>query len=498
MPSKPAKLTAVLFTGVLASACTHPYFDPAGTGGHVTSGSGGAGAGGAGSGGASGTGGDARGSGGNLGGGSGGAGAGGSGSGGTIVTGTGGAPPTRGPTPPHDGINFPFPQNRESPNCTYPQGYRNEDVRPVYDKWYRDMVTPMGTKDSAGLTHLRIQRAMEPGTLEPGSTVSEGIGYGMLIAVYMGDQNLFDELWKYEQMWLGPTGLMDWYINAAGTNRGSNPDGHGPATDADEDMAFALLMADKQWGGKGAQSKNYIDIAKDQISKIWVNEIQDYKYVKPGPWADASKLNISYFAPSYYRLFAKVDTAAMHNWNDAVTSSYDTIKAALNANNKNQNNGLVPAWCDSAGQPRGDALGPGQTAPTNYQYDSCRTPFRIALDWCWGSAATGGMDTRAKDYTAKTSGFFSGIGVANMVDGYNLDGTTHPQWGDNHSSAFVGPAGVGAMTSNTYQTFLDQAYAALTTVAAGKYIAGGTYYDESWAVMSLLMMTGNFLDYTSL
>ena len=25
---------------------------------------------------------------------------------------------------------------------------------------------------------------------------------------------------------------------------------------------------------------------------------------------------------------------------------------------------------------------------------------------------------------------------------------------------------------------------------------GGAYYDESWAVMSLLMMTGNMLDYT--
>ena len=27
---------------------------------------------------------------------------------------------------------------------------------------------------------------------------------------------------------------------------------------------------------------------------------------------------------------------------------------------------------------------------------------------------------------------------------------------------------------------------------------GGAYYDDSWAVMSLLMMTGNFLDYTAI
>jgi len=416
-----------------------------------------------------------------------------------IVAGTGGALPSRGPTPPQNGVNFPFPQNRESPNCTYPQLYRNEDVQAVYAKWYADLVTADGTKDSAGVSHLRVMRAMEPGNpgLEPKSTVSEGIGYGMLIAVYMGDQHLFDELWKYEQKWsMGPTGLMDWYINAAGTMAL----GTGPATDADEDMAFALLMADKKWGGKGTQSKNYIDIAKDLISKIWVNEIQDYKYVKPGPWADAGKLNPSYFAPAYYRLFAKVDTAPMHNWRDAITSSYDVISASLNATSKNQSNGLVPAWCDSSGKPNGGALGPGQTAPTNYQYDSCRTPFRIALDWCWGTTASGGMDMRAKDYTGKTSSFFSGIpgGVDAIVDGYNLDGTTAGQWGDHHSAAFLGPAGVGAMTSSSYQSFLNQAYAALLTVANGKYIAGGTYYDESWAVMSLLMMTGNYLDYTSI
>ena len=29
-------------------------------------------------------------------------------------------------------------------------------------------------------------------------------------------------------------------------------------------------------------------------------------------------------------------------------------------------------------------------------------------------------------------------------------------------------------------------------------IVGGAYYEESWMVMSLLMMTGNFLDYTAI
>ena len=34
-------------------------------------------------------------------------------------------------------------------------------------------------------------------------------------------------------------------------------------------------------------------------------------------------------------------------------------------------------------------------------------------------------------------------------------------------------------------------------LAADNALAGGAYYEESWTVMSLLMMTGNFLDYTA-
>src|SRR3954464_506031 len=111
MPSKPAQLTAVLFTGLLASSCLSHPGSYAGAGGTVVSGSGGAGSG---AGGASGVGG--AGSGGRTGGGGGAGGAlggGGAGTGGMIIAGTGGALPSRGPTPPHDGMSFPFPQNRE-------------------------------------------------------------------------------------------------------------------------------------------------------------------------------------------------------------------------------------------------------------------------------------------------------------------------------------------------------------------------------------------------
>ncbi len=63
------------------------------------------------------------------------------------------------------------------------------------------------------------------------------------------------------------------------------------------------------------------------------------------------------------------------------------------------------------------------------------------------------------------------------------------------SAAFIGPAGVGAMSNASYQAFLDATY---NLVKTDTLLVGGAYYDESWTVMSLLMMTGNFLDYTQI
>lgn len=395
-------------------------------------------------------------------------------SGGATGTETG---PPRGPTAAGGGVNFPFPQNRQLAGCSYPSGYLNSDVTAAYEQWKTETVTSAGAGGS-----LRVQRLSTDGVDDnrpAGSTVSEGIGYGMLIAVYMGDQALFDGLWKYEQAHLDDKGLMNWAVDATG-----NATGQGAATDADEDMAFALVMADRQWGGQGTIGKPYLQAAKDQIQAIWQNEIMDGKLPRNGDgWGDWHNLNISYFAPAYYRVFKAVDGNA--GWDDVIKTVYDTITNALASGQGNETNGLVPAWCDSMGA----AVG-GQ--PYYYQYDSCRTPFRIGLDWCLFG------EPRARDYVAKTSAFFSGIGVGNIVDGYDLNGTPHA--GANpvsvgQSAAFIGPAGVGAMANATYQSFLNAAYG---KVATRKLMVGGAYYEESWTVMSLLMMTGNFLDYTAL
>ena len=381
----------------------------------------------------------------------------------------------RGPTAATATANFPFPQNRQSPSCSYPN-YHNSDVTAAYQKWKADVITSSG---AGGF--LRVQRPNDP-SLAPNSTVSEGIGYGMLIAVYMNEQTVVDGLWKYEQNYLGMNGLMDWYISADGSQRL----GTGAASDADEDMAWALLMADRQWGGKGTLNDTYLNIAKQQITLVYNNEIFQDKLLKPGDnWGDWTTVNASYFAPSYYRVFATV--SGNSKWNDVLKTVYDTITNLLNANNGNTTNGLVPAWSTSDGVPNNNVWMDGK-APTNYQYDSCRTPFRIGLDYCFNS------EPLAQAYVAKTSQFFAGVGAKSIVDGYALNGTPQPQSTTGQSAAFVGPATVGAMNSSTNLTFIQNGY---DDVASLNLLVGGQYYDESWTVLSLLMLTGNFLDYTA-
>ena len=276
---------------------------------------------------------------------------------------------------------------------------------------------------------------------------------------------------------------MDWYINAEGTNRL----GTGAATDADEDMAWALIQADKQWGGQGTLGQALHRCR--QRSDPEDLEPRDFRFEAGSRGRQMGRLvdrQHFVFRPAYYRLFQQV--TGDNKWMQVIDTVYDTIGKSLNSANGNQSNGLVPAWCTSDGAPNAKAFQRGD-APTNYQYDSCRTPFRIGLDWCLY------QEPRAKAYVAKTSNFFSAIGASNIADTYDLNGTPKAQHPGKGSAAFVGPAAVGAMSDRTYQTFVNQAYGA---VASNMLMAGGNYYEDSWTVLSLLMMTGNFLDYTKL
>lgn len=429
---------SLLALGVALGACapTSPS-NQSGSGGQGSSSGGATGSGGS----SNASGGSTSSSGGAPGGGTSGGGASGSGGG----AGSAGTSSCQGspPSPAAAGAAHPFPQHRFSASCLYPSTCKDADMAAGWKAYKMRLIVD----DSDGAK--RVQRPENQN-----DSVSEGLGYGMLLAVYMNEKDMFDALWKYVQKHLDSTGLMNWRVDSNGQTAGANS-----ATDGDEDMAFALVQADKQWGGYTATAKAFIGL----IAK---NDFEADGTVKGGD--KYSAVNPSYLAPSYYRTFAKYTGDMV--WMTILEKSYALLASATNGTT-----GLVPDWSSGGRGP-------------DYYYDAARTPFRIALDACQNG------EPRAVKFAEGVAKFFAGIGVKNIKDGYNVSTGAVLDGSVSTNATFIGPAAVAAMAAKQ-QSFLNDAY---TFVAGNDNEGTESYYNLSWALLTTLVMTGNFVDLTAL
>jgi endo-1,4-beta-D-glucanase Y len=344
---------------------------------------------------------------------------------------------------------FPFPQNKKPGACTLTTtANASGSVQAAYTSWKAAFVTSSGAGSG-----LRVQR-----NTDGDDTVSEGIGYGMIAAAYLADKATFDGLWAYAKSHLDANGLMNWKIDAGGTVTGM-----GSAADADEDVAWALLMASNQWS-----SATYLADGRKVIQAIYDTTIAGDGMLKPGDnWGGTSATYPDYFSPAYFRVFAKVMNNA--NWSGAIIDRNYEILDKVSGQH-----GLVPDTTSSTYEiPAGKA--------GTYSYDACRTPWRIAMDYCFNA------EPRAKAYLDKVGPFFDGVGANNIGDGYSLTGS---QTSSNKNMAFIGPAGVAGMVG--HQALLDGAF------AFGASNGGGdtSYYGQSLRLISMLMMSGNFVDFS--
>lgn len=353
---------------------------------------------------------------------------------------------------------LPFPQNATYPYGIRPAGSSHQEALAAYNDWKARFVT----LDGAG----GYQRVFYDDSWNPAErrwTVSEGIGYGMLLAVNMADRPLFDNLWGYFSIHRNANGLIKWKIRADGTDYAQDA-----ATDADEDIAFALVCADQQWGSGGAI--NYLQEAITLIDAIYEHEVDHATFaLKPGDaWGSRTTVNPSYLIPAYYRIFRQV--AQDDRWLNVVQKSYEILQAAAHPTT-----GLLPDWCLPEGGPDPQESSEGY----EYRYNASRTPWRIALDYLWFGVESARV--RAEALTA----FANSKGITNIEDGYRLDGTLV---GSNHNSAFVGPFAAGSMAVPSYQTFCDAAY------QENVLVPGDSYYNASLRALTLFLLTGNFFN----
>jgi len=368
---------------------------------------------------------------------------------------------------------FPLTSNVGTGSCTGPTGpsASAKYLVSAYNQWKANFVK--------GSMVIRPENQND--------TVSEGIAYGMMIAVAFNDQTLFDSLYG---TWKGHStagSLMTWCLGSGGGSVGTAcSTSGGSATDADEDAAYALLMADKVWPGG-----SYGASAKTMIGDIWTSDIDggDTKLPKGGSNYGSPKsaiTNASYFAPSFYRAFATVDSG--HDWGGVATAALSAVNGSISGSN-----GLIPAWCTSSCTSPGSN---GASTDGDYQYDSHRIPMRIGLDYCYNKTAA------AKTYTDKTTAFFASNVGKNGID--LIKDMYTPSGGDvsgsaPNSASIIGTAAVGAMASGN-QTFVNDAYQLVFDMitrgvmsvpdASGK--TGYSYFNATVGLLTALMMTGAF------
>lgn len=235
----------------------------------------------------------------------------------------------------------------------------------------------------------------------PLNTVSEGIGYGMLITYFMKDWEKFNRLFKYYQAYpvsaLDGLFFMKWMVKGDEFKGGFSADATGgSATDADLDVMTALFLA---YGETG--NVEYLNYAKGIAGAIYSTEVNPTTHLfMPGNdglhMNDGYVYNTSYFSLVGIRLAIKYDTERSAAWQQVLDATYAYMLKVQAAGN-----GLWPDWSNADGIP----TNPENNSSTGklcdyFGLEGVRIPLRVMWDYNWFG------DDRAKTL-AETAGNFA-------------------------------------------------------------------------------------------
>lgn len=393
------------------------------------------------------------------------------------------------------GPQYPFPQHVPyAPGTIRPnqrtQSQQDDDVRAFYDAWKASYLASAG-QTPQGNPLYRVAFGATPPDYD--KTVSEGQGYGMVIVALMAGydpeaQTIFDGLWEFALAHPSEIDgrLMDWNV--------PDNDGNDSAFDGDADIAYGLLLADKQWGSNGRL--NYHAAALTVITAIQESTIGPDSFLPMlGDWVDPNDVTYnqytprsSDFMPAHFRAYGRASNNLV--WSTVIANSQNVINTIQE--NYSPNTSLLPDFIvplsanNHSPQPAsaGFLEGPHDG---HYDYNAGRDPWRIALDGLLNKNATSLAEANQISLwiASATNG-----NPANIKSGYQLDGTP-VQGSDYFTTFFAAPFGVAAMTVPTQQTWLNAIYDAVYNRHEG-------YYEDSVNLLCLLIMTGNYWDPTNL
>lgn len=347
---------------------------------------------------------------------------------------------------------------------SYYYGWKNNYIRTMHDTLKYVLYT----------TEQRADNAV---------TVSEAHGYGMIITALMAgaDNDAYDTFvrmynyYKQHPSEITPE-LMAWQQNSSG----EDIDGPDSATDGDIDIAYSLLLADKQWGSDG--EINFLQEAKNMINAILKADINPVtKTIRLGDWATSGKYNkstrCSDFILQQLRSFKDATQNAL--WDQVIDTTYNVIEAV-----EGENTGLLPDFVVIEN-------GKYKPAPANflesdkdghYYYNSCRVPWRIASDFIIGG------DIRSKRWSDKINNWVENASGSNpwgIMGGYYLNGTSFREWTD---MEFIAPFGVSAMVDAKNQEWLNKLWGAIISDP----VSSDAYFGDTIKMICIIIMSGNY------
>jgi len=374
--------------------------------------------------------------------------------------------------------NHPFPQNISysgiKPN-NETLSAQNDAVSAFYDYWKGRYLKL--SNDG----HYYVHGADTYGS---GKGTSESHGYGMLLTVLMAGHNQnakqeFDGLYHFFDTHRSSINnqLMGWFIDAQESGSGT----FSSATDGDMDIAYALLLADKQWGSAG--SINYLAKAIEMInSGIRTGDYnEDSRRLMLGDWDNKLYTSRSSdWMPGHLRAYA--NATGDSEWLLAIDEIF-TMVAVIN--NLNNNTGLMPDFVTGASVVP-DYYNDNETGEDNpgyYYYNAARTPMRLAMDYIHNgnTAAKDASDTLTtwvKQQVGENYNF------NNYYSGYTVQGVML-QGADYNSTVFIAPVIVAASVNPANQDFVN---------AGWNYIKDTKedYFEDSINLLSMLALTGNW------
>lgn len=249
---------------------------------------------------------------------------------------------------------------------------------------------------------------------------TEGMSYGMMVAVQLDKKEVFDRIWRFSKKYLqhqsGPReAYFAWSFNPA-TMKQNSP---GSASDGELYYITSLLFAANRWGNETgidyyAEARRILDAMwkKNGTGNIYnlINvEHKQITFVPEGRnynWTDPS-----YHLPAFYEIWAEYANDGHEQfYRDCADTSRVFLHRACHPVT-----GLNYDYANFDGTAHSTPW-----MPAAFRYDSWRVPMNIAQDYVWY-----GKDKNwQEDYAVRLQGFLRSKGIDTFEDQFNPDGTT--------------------------------------------------------------------------